>query len=78
MVNPDRVQAFHRKLLSLPMAWTEDDRRFLQGLLQDLTRNLEGEFGRLDPQGDIEWKYTRGLCLQREPRGRAAEPEPGF
>ncbi len=62
--NDALIQAFQEKLLEIPLAWTENDRNFLQELLQECVRNLEQQFGQLNPKGAIEWKYTRGLCVK--------------
>ncbi|MFQ5450521.1 MAG: DUF6178 family protein [Nitrospinaceae bacterium] len=60
------IQAFHQRLLQTAMAWTEEDRHFLAGLIQECVANLESHFGRLNPKGKIEWKFTRGLCIRAE------------
>jgi uncharacterized protein DUF6178 len=60
----DIVQAFHDRLLQTPLAWTDENREFLQGFIQRCVQNLEEQFGRLDLKKKIEWKYTRGLCLK--------------
>jgi hypothetical protein len=60
----DIVQAFHDRLLQTPLAWTDENREFLQGFIQRCAQNLEEQFGRLDLKKNIEWKYTHGLCLK--------------
>jgi hypothetical protein len=47
------------------MAWTDEDRQFLNELLQECVLNLEAQFGRLDPKAQIQWKFTHGLCIQK-------------
>ena len=59
------IEAFHQALLKFPMAWTDEDKSFLSELLQECVLNLEAEFGRLDPKGQIQWKFTHGLCIQK-------------
>ncbi len=58
------LQAFHKELLQIPMAWTDDDKKFLEVLIQKCTQNLEAQFGNLNLGDSIEWKYTHGLCIQ--------------
>jgi hypothetical protein len=59
------IEAFHRALLKTPMAWTDEDKQFLNELLQECVLNLEAQFGRLDPKAQIQWKFTHGLCIQK-------------
>lgn len=58
------LRAFHEALLAVPMAWTEEDKEFLKGLLGQCADNLKDQFRRLDPQGSIDWKFTRGLLVK--------------
>jgi len=58
------VEGFQKKLWQTPIAWTEEDKKFLQTLVRECVQNLESQFGRLDLKGSIEWKYCRGLCIK--------------
>lgn len=60
----DIVQAFHDRLLQTPLAWTDENREFLKGFIQQCVQNLEDQFGCLDIKNTIDWKYTHGLCLK--------------
>jgi len=62
--NEEIIQSFQERLLQIPMAWTGDDRSFLQGLLAECVRNLEQQFAGVNPKGEIQWQYTRGLCVR--------------
>lgn len=62
----DIVRAFHEKLLDTPLAWTEEDKKFLQGLIAQCVQNLENQFGRIDLKSGINWKFTAGLCVGSE------------
>lgn len=59
------VEAFHQELLKLPLAWVEADRNFLTELLNECVLHLQGQFGRLDPKGEIDWRFTHGLCITK-------------
>lgn len=61
--NEDLFAAFEQELLNAPMAWTDSDKKCLQGLLQECAENLEAQFGSLDLSRPIDWKYTQGLLL---------------
>ncbi|CAI2717338.1 DUF6178 family protein [Nitrospina watsonii] len=63
-VDEDKVAAFEKALLGTSLAWSEEDRAHLQQLMKDVTANLEHHFGRLNLQGHIDWKFTRGLLIQ--------------
>jgi uncharacterized protein DUF6178 len=60
----DIVQAFHDRLLQTPLAWTDENRAFLEIFIQRCVQNLEQQFGHLDLKSKIDWKYTHGLCLK--------------
>ena len=60
------VEAFHRELLKLPLAWIEQDRTFLAALLDGCILRLREEFGRFDPKSEIDWRFTRGLVIALE------------
>jgi len=62
--NEDIIESFHDQLLLIPMAWTDADRKFLKEGIDQCVQNLETQFGQLDPKGNIEWKYTHGLCIK--------------
>jgi len=62
--NEDIIESFHHQLLLIPMAWTDADRKFLKEGIDQCVQNLETQFGQLDPKGNIEWKYTHGLCIE--------------
>ncbi len=62
--NEDIVQSFHDQLLLNPMAWTDADKKFLQEAIGQCVENLKIQFGRIDPKGVVEWKYTHGLCIK--------------
>lgn len=62
--NEDLIESFHDQLLLIPMAWTDEDRKFLKEGIFQCVQNLESQFGRIDPKGDIEWKFTHGLCIK--------------
>lgn len=59
------VESFHKELLNLPLAWVETDRSFLVVLLSSCMLHLQEEFGRFDPKGKIDWRFTRGLLIIR-------------
>lgn len=61
--NEDLVKEFHRKLLATPMAWSDEDKEFLQYLIAQCIQNVESQFGGIDLKADVDWKFTRGLCL---------------
>jgi uncharacterized protein DUF6178 len=61
----DIVQSFQDRLLQTPLAWTDENRGLLQGLIERCVHNLEQQFGRLELKKKIDWKYTHGLCLKR-------------
>ncbi len=65
--NEDIIQSFHDRLLKIPMAWTEEDQKFLKDAIQQCVQNLETQFGRIDPKGQIQWEYTHGLCIKLSP-----------
>ena len=60
------VESFKQKLLKLPLAWTDTDQKFLASLLNKCVLHLQQEFGRLDLKGEIDWRFTHGLCIVRE------------
>jgi hypothetical protein len=59
-----RMSSFHQQLLKAPMAWTERDLELLMELLIACRENLERQFGRLNPKGKIEWKFTQALLIR--------------
>ena len=61
--NEDIIESFHNRLLQIPMAWTDDDRKFLKDVIHRCVQNLETQFSRIDPKGEIDWKFTHGLCI---------------
>jgi hypothetical protein len=61
--NEDLFAAFEQELLNAPLAWTDSDKKCLQGLLQECAENLEAQFGSLDLSRPIDWQYTQGLLL---------------
>ncbi len=65
LCNEDLVASFEQELLNAPMAWTDSDKKFLQDLLQECSKNLETQFGRLDLARPIDWKFTQGLSIVR-------------
>ena len=60
------VESFKQELLKLPLAWTDTDQKFLASLLNKCVLHLQQEFGRLDLKGEIDWRFTHGLCIVRE------------
>ena len=60
------VESFKQELLKLPLAWTDTDQKFLASLLHKCILHLQQEFGRLDLKGEIDWRFTHGLCIVRE------------
>ncbi|MFQ5482709.1 MAG: DUF6178 family protein [Nitrospinaceae bacterium] len=64
VVTPNILEPFKARLLESPMAWTDPDRDRFENLIQAALATLDEQFGRLDPRGPIEWKFTRGLCIQ--------------
>lgn len=62
--NEDLINSFHDQLLEVPMAWTEEDRKFLKDVIHQCVQNLEAQFGRIDPKGQIQWQFTHGLCIK--------------
>jgi len=60
------VESFKQKLLKLPLAWTDTDQKFLASLLNKCVLHLQQEFGRLDLKGEVDWRFTHGLCIVRE------------
>ena len=59
------VESFHQELLKLPLAWIETDRSFLVTLLHECVSHLQQEFGRFDLKGEIDWRFTHGLCITK-------------
>ena len=68
--NEDIIESFHNQLLLVPMAWTDTDKKFLKQEIGLCVQNLETQFGRIDPKGDVEWKFTHGLCINLTPPHR--------
>jgi hypothetical protein len=60
------VESFKQGLLKLPLAWTDTDQKFLASLLNKCVLDLQQEFGRLDLKGEVDWRFTHGLCIARE------------
>lgn len=60
------VESFHQELLKFPLAWVESDRNSLSELLNECVLRLQGQFGRLNPKAEIDWRFTHGLCIARE------------
>ena len=60
------VESFKQELLKLPLAWTDTDQKFLAALLNKCVLHLQQEFGRLDLKGEVDWRFTHGLCIVRE------------
>ena len=60
------VESFKQELLKLPLAWTDTDQKLLASLLNKCVLHLQQEFGRLDLEGEVDWKFTHGLCIVRE------------
>ena len=58
------MEAFRQELLKKPLAWVESDRKFLVDLLSDCMLHLQGQFGRFDSKGKIDWQFTRGFCIK--------------
>ena len=65
LCNEDLINAFEEELLKTPMAWTDSDKKCLQELLWECARNLEAQFGGLDFNHPIDWKFTHGLSINR-------------
>jgi len=65
--NEDIIESFHNQLLLVPMAWTDADKKFLKHEIGLCVQNLETQFGRIDPKGEVEWKFTHGLCINLTP-----------
>lgn len=63
LCNDELIASFEQELLKAPMAWTDFDKKCLQSLLQECTKNLENQFGRLDLTKPIDWKFTQGLSI---------------
>ncbi|MEC7641616.1 MAG: DUF6178 family protein [Nitrospinota bacterium] len=64
--NEDLITTFQQKILEGPMAWTEEDKQFLQGLLSQCQQILQNQFGRIDFKKGIDWKFITGICVQKE------------
>jgi len=60
------VESFKQELLKLPLAWTDTDQKFLASLLNKCALHLQQEFGRLDLKGEVDWRFTHGLCIVRK------------
>jgi len=60
------VESFHQELLKLPLAWIETDQIFLKLLLNDTILHIQQEFGRIDLKGEIDWRFTHGLCIIKQ------------
>ncbi|MCH7623132.1 MAG: hypothetical protein IIB46_03530 [Nitrospinae bacterium] len=71
--NQDIIESFHNQLLQIPMAWRDEDRKLLKDVIHQCVQNLETQFSRIDPKGQIEWKFTQGLCIKLTPP-RGEEP----
>ena len=59
------IKLFQLRLKNLPMAWIDEDKQFLEGLIDQCTQNLENQFGSIDFKSGIDWRFTAGLCIQR-------------
>ncbi|QPJ64748.1 MAG: hypothetical protein G3M78_04820 [Candidatus Nitrohelix vancouverensis] len=62
--NPDLIASFKEALQNQPMAWVDSDKRYLDELLDFCVAQLKEQFGQLNPNAAIDWKYTQGLCLK--------------
>jgi len=65
--NEDIIESFHSRLLQNPMAWRDEDRKFLKDVIHQCVQNLETQFSRIDTKGEIKWEYTHGLCIKLPP-----------
>lgn len=59
----DLIQAFHQKLLTIPMAWVAKDRELLAGLLQECAQHLQIQFGAVNPKKSVDWRFVHGLAV---------------
>ncbi len=60
----ETVGNFYVALLDRPLAWTEDDREFLGDLLAQTIQELESQFGMINLEKPIHWKYVNILITQ--------------
>lgn len=60
-------ERFKAKLLQTPFAWTSEDQSHLQWLMDEITRNLNVQFGRVNLKAPVEWQYTHALLVRRSP-----------
>ncbi len=58
------LEAFKDALLKKPLAWAEEDRENLNGLIARCAETLTVHFARLDFKKPIDWKFTRGLLIK--------------
>ena len=63
LCNEDLINAFEQELLKTPMAWTKSDKKCIKELLRDCAGNLEAQFGSLDFNHPIDWKFTHGISI---------------
>ena len=61
------VDSFKQELLKLPLAWIDSDQNFLATLLNKCVVHLQQEFGRIDLKAEVDWKFTHGLCIVKNP-----------
>ena len=59
------VESFHQELLKLPLAWIDTDKSFLAELLNGCVLHLREEFSRFNPKHEIDWRFTRGLFINK-------------
>lgn len=63
-LNEDIMEPFRHRIEERPLAWTESDEKEFGHLMQEVEETLYLEFERLNPSLPVEWKFTKGLCIQ--------------
>jgi hypothetical protein len=58
-------EQFKARLLKIPFAWTSEDKALLEWLIDEITRNLEVQFGRVNLKAPVEWQYTHALLVRK-------------
>lgn len=60
-------ERFKAKLLKTPFAWTSEDKALLEWMMNEISRNLELQFGRVNLKSPVEWQFTHALLVRKSP-----------
>jgi len=62
--NDTIIENFKNSLLKGNMAWTDQDKTFLNQMIEEMKINIETQLGRLNSKGTIDWQFTKGLLIK--------------